>query len=71
MFKSNLFGNRIEPACEYCLNGRLSANGTILCKYKGIVEPYFNCKKFIYAPLKREPKVAPKMPIYTEDDFKL
>lgn len=71
MFRSNLFGKRIEPACEYCSNGHISANDTILCKYKGIVEPYYSCKKFSYAPLKREPKVAPAMRTYCEDEFKL
>lgn len=71
MFNNNLFGRRIESACEYCTFGHKNALGTILCKYKGVVEPYYSCKKFEYSPLKREPKVMPDLPKFTEDDFKL
>ena len=68
---SSLFGKRIESSCEYCMNGHKNAFGTILCKYKGVVEPYFSCKKFEYTPLKREPKIMPDLPQFSENDFKL
>lgn len=71
MFNNSLFGKRIDPACEYCTFGHKNALGTILCKYRGVVEPYFYCKKYEYAPLKRIPRVMPDLPEFDEDTFKL
>lgn len=70
--KRKFFGNRIEPACEYCANGTKSKDGeSILCERQGIVAPYFSCRKFVYDPLKRIPKRMPKLPDYDEEMFKL
>ncbi len=67
---NKLFGNNIEPACEYCCNGSKSENGMILCVKLGVVSPSFCCKKFDYDPLKRKPhKVNHKLPKYNKEDF--
>lgn len=72
-FKNKLFGNNIEPACEYCEKGSAVGKGQmILCSHKGVVAPYFHCRKFTYTPLKRVPaKPTPPLPEYSPDDFKL
>ncbi len=70
MAKKKLFGNHIEPACEYCENGRMTKDGQmVLCERHGIVAPYFSCRKFIYAPLKRIPKGNKPLPQYKQEDF--
>lgn len=67
-----LFGKNIEPACAYCENGSPSKDGSmILCDKKGIVSPYYSCRKFCYAPLKRVPKPPMPLPKYSAEDFKL
>lgn len=67
-----LFGNHIEPACEYCEHGQKTKDGQmILCKRNGVVAPYFSCWKFLYAPLKRMPKSVQALPQYTAEDFKI
>ena len=72
MFKTKLFGNNIEPACEYCEKGSSAGNGQmILCPFKGVVAPYFQCRRFVYAPLKRIPKRTAPLPQYSPDDFNL
>lgn len=57
MFRTKLFGNHIEPACGYCERGTASKDGNmVLCESKGVVAPFYSCRKFVYAPLKRVPK---------------
>ena len=64
-----------EPRCEYCLRGKLSADGeTVLCTKKGVMNKDFSCKKFRYDPLKRVPDTRkPGMADFnfTPDDFAL
>lgn len=71
--KHNFFGNKIEPACEYCENGRKTKDGQmVLCEKHGAVAPYYSCKSFVYSPLLRTPK--PQITLkhgYKEEDFKL
>lgn len=70
--KQRLFGKNIEPACGYCENGKLTADGlSVLCKRKGVCAPYGSCSKFVYAPLKRTPKRAPQLFTYEKEDFSL
>ncbi|MBO4893751.1 MAG: hypothetical protein II702_06695 [Clostridia bacterium] len=58
------------PACAYCLHGRLSPGGvSVLCVRKGIVSPEGKCRKFVYDPLKREPKIPPVSPEADAKDF--
>ena len=53
---SKLFGKNIEPACAYCAHGFwASDHKMILCEKKGVVAPFYHCRKFVYAPLKRVP----------------
>lgn len=66
-----LFGNNIEPSCEYCTNGKLSEDGMVYCPQKGVVPQYYSCKWFSYAPLKRIPKRAPRLPSFSPEDFSL
>ncbi len=67
------FDKNIEPRCEYCEKGYLSADGkNVLCKKKGVVEKGFSCFSFAYDPILRKPKPsAPVMPQYDPEDFKL
>lgn len=67
-----LFGGNIEPACQYCEHGCAAGKpSVILCLEKGEVAPYFSCKHFLYAPLKRIPRRAAPLPQYSKDDFTL
>lgn len=67
-----LFGKNIEPACEYCTNGRRTSNGQmVLCMRNGVVAPYYSCKKFVYSPLLRVPKIQKTLPKYNKKDFML
>ncbi len=69
---NRLFGNNIEPACEYCSYGKKSQNDMILCSKLGITQPSYCCKKFDYDPLKRVPRrVNHRLPKYSPEDFKI
>ena len=71
--KKPLFGKNIPPACEYCAHGRRTQGGlSIFCENADdSVSAYDHCESFKYDPLKRVPKRAPKMPVFSADDFKL
>ncbi len=70
--RSRRFGTRIEPACEYCEYGKPSGDGRmILCSRKGIVTPFYSCSRFRYMPTKRIPRRRPKLPRFSEGEFKL
>ncbi len=67
-----LFGNKIEPSCCYCEVGKETADKQmVLCQKCGIVAPYYSCKHFKYAPLKRIPRKTGVLPKFTKDDFAL
>ena len=70
--KKKIIGN-IEPKCEYCKNGKLAPdNKNILCTKMGVISKDFNCKKFIYDPLKRVPeKATPKLMQFSKEDFEI
>lgn len=70
--KISLFKNSIEPACQYCEIGRLTKDRQlVLCPKKGSMQPYDNCKNFVYAPLKRIPTKTVKLASYNKEDFKI
>jgi len=70
--KSELFGHNITPACDYCVLGKDTADGAmILCIQKGIVSPYYRCKKFVYSPIRRKPRELPKLPEVDPSSFRL
>ena len=55
--------HEIEKMCVYCeLAQALNNSEKMLCSVKGVVSSDFCCKKFIYDPLKRDPKPAAKLP---------
>lgn len=65
-------GKNYEKRCEHCLNGKLTADrSVVLCKRFGVVEPDFCCGRFRYDPLKRIPKRAKLQTGFEEDEFKL
>ena len=70
--KRKLYGNKIEPACEYCANGRIAADETsVLCERRGVVPLYYSCNKFKYDPLRRKPRRSPVMKTYSDDEFRI
>ncbi len=70
--KIQLFGRRIEPACQYCEHGVLSRDRKlVLCQKRGTVAPEFHCPSYLYAPLRRIPRRAAPLPHYTPKDFQL
>ena len=70
--KSALYGATISPACEYCLHGRRAADDKmILCSLRGVVSPYYQCRKYVYDPLRRIPRRQPKLPEFSPEDFSL
>lgn len=49
--------DNIEPKCEYCQHGKLSADGeTVLCPKKGVVSKDSKCRKYKYDIMKRTPR---------------
>lgn len=73
LFMKKFFNKKIEPRCEYCQNGYLSADGkNVLCKRKGVVDRGYSCWHFRYDPLLRVPKIsAPVMPQFDPEEFTL
>jgi len=70
--KRKLYGNKIEPACEYCAKGRASSDGmSILCERRGVMPLYYSCYKFKYDPLRRKPYRSPAMKTYSDDEFRI
>lgn len=70
--KKKLLGDGIEPKCEYCKNGSLSADGKhVLCIKKGILELDYSCRKYIYDPLKRTPLHPVESQDFSPEDFEL
>lgn len=70
--KAILFDPNISPACEYCVLGKDTSDGTmVLCAYVGVVSPYYRCKKFQYSPVRRKPKPLPKLPEMNPSEFTL
>lgn len=70
--KQGLLNKEQSPKCEYCERGSIAPTGTeVLCPVKGIVMLDYFCKKFVYDPLKRQPKKINLGKDFTEEDFKL
>lgn len=48
----------IESFCKYCENATPLATGNkLVCSKYGVVSEDYKCRKFIYDPLKRAPKI--------------
>ena len=72
MFKPKLFGNNIEPSCAYCEHGTPTQDTmAILCEKCGIVTADYSCRRFVYDPLSRVPKVMPPLMKFDKSDFEL
>lgn len=71
--KKSLTDKKKYPAvCEYCVNGRLSADKkSVLCEHSGIRKLDSKCRKYKYDPLKRTPKKALQIEKFTEEDFSI
>ena len=70
--KKTLYDKKMEPRCKYCSIGILAADEkSVICKKRGIMDPDSQCKRFKYDPLKRQPRRAPKMMEFSEDEFLL
>ncbi len=66
-----LFGKKIEPSCAYCEYGSPDEeDGAVFCRKNGVVRLDGSCRRFVYAPLRRKPRVQ-KLPKYSPEDFKL
>ncbi|MCR4616026.1 MAG: hypothetical protein K5756_07770 [Clostridiales bacterium] len=62
----------LSPSCSYCKYGKRSPDReNVLCSLSGIRMPDSCCGKFIYDPLKRQPKRRPNLPVHSPDEFKL
>lgn len=67
-----LFGNKIDPCCCYCEFSVPSHDDQmVFCQKRGIVAPYFSCRHYQYAPLKRVPRRNQALPNYDPKDFSL
>ena len=54
----------IERCCARCEHATLlSQCDYILCSKKGIVSDTHVCRRFVYDPLKRDPKRLPVLPL--------
>lgn len=70
--RRKLYGNNIQPCCEYCAHARRAADGRVmLCQHRGIVPMYHKCRKFRYDPLKRIPFRQPPLRKYQPEEFLL
>lgn len=70
--RRKLYGNSIQPSCEYCTRAKRSADGRVmLCEKRGIVPLYHHCRRFRYDPLKRIPYRQPALSSFDAADFKL
>lgn len=70
--RRKLYGNNIQPACEYCARARRAVDGRVmLCTRKGVVPLYHRCRRFLYDPLKRIPYRQPALEKYKPEDFSL
>ncbi|MBQ4039559.1 MAG: hypothetical protein IJC91_00365 [Oscillospiraceae bacterium] len=71
--KSKLLNKKqIAPACEYCSFGTVSPDEqSVLCPKKGIMRRTSSCRKFVYDPLKRQPKLPVELPEFDASEFEL
>ncbi len=68
--RQKLFGSQIEPNCEYCSHSS-GAEGSDACSMGRSIDSNGKCRHFAYDPLLRNPKSAPPLREYDENDFKL
>ena len=68
-----VYDKTIEPQCALCEHGKISDDGqSVICRKIGaVMQPYSKCRKYKYDPLKREPKVSPRLTEFSKEDFSL
>ena len=67
-----LFRKDNEPKCQYCALGKTGTDKTtIMCERFGFMSPEDSCGKFVYDPLKRQPRVMRDLPSFDEKDFSI
>ena len=72
MKNSEFTNQNNEKVCRTCEYGRLSSDKTaVICVKKGVVSPDYNCKLYIYDPLKRDIKAKIGLADYSKEDFDL
>lgn len=69
MFGKKLFGTNVPASCEYCRFSAENDTGRLICRRGNPTDKA--CRKYIYDPLKREPRAMPQMPQFSPEDFKL
>lgn len=69
MARKKLFGNNIEPSCDYCSFGIKNEDGALICLNGSVSDGA--CRKFEYDPLKREPYKTPLLGDFSPEDFML
>ena len=68
-----LFRKKMPRSCLYCAHSTKFSQDQMLCTRHGVVSMTYECRKFVYDPLKRIP-ARPKaldMSKYAEEDFSL
>jgi hypothetical protein len=68
--KEKLFGDTIEPDCEYCANFTVRGEKRA-CKYGMDSADPSHCSRFQYDPLRRTPCCFSPLKKQNPDDFKL
>ena len=68
-----LFRKKIEKNCAYCRFSTQSADGELSCTKRRSVPADYQCWKFQYDPLKRQPSKPKALDFskYDEEDFSL
>lgn len=67
-----LFGGKIQPACEHCEYAYPSAEEEMrLCMKKGLVRANFACRAFRYDPIMRIPRPPLEIETFEAADFAL
>jgi len=54
-----LFRKNIEPACVYCIFAHSGEEDAVICPKHGIRQPWQQCRRFRYDPLRRLPETEP------------
>lgn len=50
----------IEVFCKFCERATpLSVDGKLVCEKYGVVAEDYHCRRFVYDPLKRSPRLNP------------
>ncbi len=60
----------ITEICLFCEKGEpLNGNRRVLCPKHGVVAADYGCRKFVYDPLKRDPKNPPTIADFQVEDL--